>query len=136
MSDRPVAAKLLIKPGDAVWISDAARQPLLGPLPDGVGVLAGRPVDATWDRVAIVIADDASSVRAVFDAQSTALLAVPVVWILYPKANRTDVNRDSLWQMIAPYGLRPITQVAVDETWSALRFRPIRPDEAPFTGGR
>ena len=64
-----------------------------------------------------------------------ALHEVPVVWVLYPKGNRTDVNRDSLWRLIAPYGLRPITQVAVDETWSALRFRPIRPDEPPFTGG-
>ena len=136
MSDRPVAAKLLIKPGDAVWISDAARRSLLGQLPDGVAVVGGGPVDGTRDRVAVVIADDAASVRSVFDAQAASLLAVPVVWILYPKANRTDVNRDSLWRMIAPYGLRPITQVAVDETWSALRFRPIRPDEAPFTGGQ
>lgn len=93
-------------------------------------------MDGTRDRVAVVVADDAASVRSVFDAQAGSLLGVPVVWILYPKANRTDINRDSLWQMIAPYGFRPITQVAVDDTWSALRFRPIRPDEAPFTGGQ
>jgi lysophospholipase L1-like esterase len=32
--------------------------------------------------------------------------------------------------------MRPITQIALDETWSALRFRPLAPGEAPFTGGR
>ena len=33
------------------------------------------------------------------------------------------------------YGMRPIGQVAVDEVWSAMRFRPNRPGEAPFVGG-
>jgi hypothetical protein len=32
--------------------------------------------------------------------------------------------------------MRPVSQVAVDEVWSALRFRPLRPGEPPFTGGR
>jgi hypothetical protein len=32
--------------------------------------------------------------------------------------------------------MRPISQVAVDEVWSALRFRPLKEGEAPFTGGR
>jgi hypothetical protein len=37
---------------------------------------------------------------------------------------------------VGEYGLRPIGQVAIDEIWSALRFRPLKPGEAPFTGGR
>lgn len=32
--------------------------------------------------------------------------------------------------------MRPVSQVAVDEVWSAPRFRPLKPDEPPFTGGR
>ena len=28
--------------------------------------------------------------------------------------------------------MRPITQVSLDETWSALRFRPLKPDEPLF----
>jgi len=32
--------------------------------------------------------------------------------------------------------MRPVSQVSVDEVWSALRFRPLREGEAPFTGGR
>jgi hypothetical protein len=60
---------------------------------------------------------------------------VPAFWIAYPKGGRADINRDSLWPRLAAHGLRPITQVAIDETWSGLRFRPLRPDEPPFTGG-
>ena len=133
MSDRPVAAKLLIKAGNAVWLSDASRAALLGPLPDGASLAASGPADSAV--VAVLVGDDAVTVTALLEAHAPALHEVPVVWVLYPKGNRTDVNRDSLWRLIAPYGLRPITQVAVDETWSALRFRPIRPDEPPFTGG-
>ena len=133
MSDKPVAAKLLIKPGNAVWLSDASREALLGPLPDGASLAASGPGDGAV--VAVLVGDDAATVTSLLEAHAPALHEVPVVWVLYPKGNRTDVNRDSLWRLIAPYGLRPITQVAVDETWSALRFRPIRPDEPPFTGG-
>ena len=57
------------------------------------------------------------------------------LWICYPKGGRADINRDSLWPMLRRYGLRPITQVAIDEVWSALRFRPLKPGEQQFTGG-
>ena len=53
-----------------------------------------------------------------------------------PKANRADLNRDTLWPVLVEYGMRPVSQVAVDEVWSALRFRPLKPGEPPFTGGR
>jgi hypothetical protein len=53
-----------------------------------------------------------------------------------PKANRADLNRDTLWPVLGEYGMRPVSQVAVDEVWSALRFRPRKPGQPPFTGGR
>ena len=132
MSDKPVAAKLLIKPGARLWLSDESLAGLIQPLPDDVAV-AGGPAGAS---VALVFAGDAATARAALDEHAEALKAVAVVWFLYPKGGRADINRDSLWPIVAEYGLRPITQVSVDETWSALRFRPLAPGEAPFTGGR
>jgi hypothetical protein len=32
--------------------------------------------------------------------------------------------------------MRPNSQVALDDIWSALRFRPLQPGEEPFTGGK
>ncbi len=32
---------------------------------------------------------------------------------------------DTLWPILAGYGMRTIAQVAIDEVWSALRFRPL-----------
>ena len=53
-----------------------------------------------------------------------------------PQGHRADLNRDTLWPVLGEYGMRPVSQVAVDEVWSALRFRPLKPGEPPFTGGR
>ena len=58
------------------------------------------------------------------------------MWVAYPKGNRTDLNRDSLWPILGEFGMRPISQVAIDEVWSALRFRPLADGEPPFTGER
>lgn len=50
-----------------------------------------------------------------------------VLWICYPKASskryRCDFNRDTGWQVCGKYNLEPVRQVAVNEDWSALRFR-------------
>jgi hypothetical protein len=127
-----VADKLLIKPGSTIWASDEERLGLIGRLPDGVRPVAD-PASAT---TALVFADDAATLRRVVDARGDALRDVAVLWVAYPKGGRADINRDTLWPMLSPLGLRPITQVAIDETWSALRFRRLEPGEAPFTGGR
>jgi hypothetical protein len=130
MAARTVADKLLIRPGATVWISNPARAALLGPLPPGAAVAeAPGGVD-----VAVVVAPDAATARAIVEANEPALRGTSAFWVLYPKAGRADINRDTLWPILAESGFRPIAQVAVDETWSALRFRPLRPGEEPFAG--
>jgi hypothetical protein len=124
---KSVASKLLIKPGARVFTTHPDRVPLLGPLPDGAAVTD----ELDGATVAIAFADDAASLRALLARQAAGLAAADVLWVAYPKGNRTDVNRDSLWPILAEHGLRPISQAAVDDVWSALRFRPLRPGEAP-----
>jgi len=57
-----------------------------------------------------------------------------VVWFVYPKqtsrAMKSDLNRDICWEALKPLGLQPVRQVAIDEDWSALRFKPAG-DRAP-----
>jgi hypothetical protein len=48
------------------------------------------------------------------------------LWIAYPKKTpgmKTDLSRDVGWEDVERASLSAVTQVAVDETWSALRFR-------------
>jgi hypothetical protein len=50
-----------------------------------------------------------------------------IFWICYPKGTSkvdTDLNRDILWEIIKVKGLNAVSMIAVDETWSAMRFRP------------
>jgi hypothetical protein len=125
---KTVARKLAVKPGNVVWISHADRSDLIGELPEGATV-GKKAADAD---VAVVFADDAASLREILTANKADIATPPVVWVAYPKANKTDINRDSLWPIVAEYGLRPNGQVAIDETWSALRFRAYKEGEAPF----
>jgi hypothetical protein len=128
---RTTAEKLAIKPGAAVHVAPAERLALLGPLPDG----ARQVDDLGAADTAVVFVDDAAAVRANMDANADAYRAIGSVWVVYPKGNRADINRDSLWPILSAYRFRPNTQIAIDDTWSALRFRPDREGEAPFTLG-
>lgn len=50
-----------------------------------------------------------------------------VVWFCYPKSSskryKCEFNRDTGWYALGKAGMEPVRQVAVDEDWSALRFR-------------
>ena len=51
-----------------------------------------------------------------------------MLWIAYAKGTskvKTDVNRDILWKAIEPIGWQPVRQIALDEVWSAMRFKPV-----------
>ncbi|MCC6462577.1 MAG: YdeI/OmpD-associated family protein [Saprospiraceae bacterium] len=52
-----------------------------------------------------------------------------VLWLAYPKSSskryRCDFNRDTGWAMLGTLGFEPVRQVAIDEDWSALRFRRV-----------
>ena len=131
MAEKTVADKLLIKPGTSLWLSDEARRGLLGPTPDGVELTS----DATTASTAIVFADDAASVRRRFATDGTALLGSGTLWVLYPKGNKADINRDSLWPILTEFDSDRSAR-----SRSTRRGRPSgsghSPGEAPFTGGR
>lgn len=52
-----------------------------------------------------------------------------VIWFAYPKASsrkyKCEFNRDNGWAVLGQLGLEPVRQVAIDEDWSALRFRRV-----------
>jgi hypothetical protein len=50
-----------------------------------------------------------------------------LLWVSYPKRSSkidSDLSRDDMWELYTGAGLRPVSQISVDETWSAVRFRP------------
>jgi hypothetical protein len=114
-----LAAKLQIKPGMTVATIAA---------PDGGPDLSGAGPAAIPAEAGAVIAfarhkDELAAVAAdAIDAARDDRLA----WVAYPKAGQldTDLSRDSLAAALSGHGIRPVRQVALDDVWSALRFRP------------
>ncbi len=67
------------------------------------------------------------------DQVSAALVAAAegdaTLWIAYPKASskkyRCEFTRDIKWPVLGAADYEPVRQVAIDEDWSALRFRKV-----------
>jgi hypothetical protein len=129
LAEKTTAAKLLVKPGTTAWASHPEHASLLEPLPEGAAW-----TDAIADATtAVLFADDERSLRGLLAQHADALARPEHLWIAYRKGGRADINRDSLYPIVAELtGMRPITQISLDATWSALRFRPLKPGEAPF----
>lgn len=49
------------------------------------------------------------------------------VWVAYPKGSskryKSELHRDSGWKPMGALGFEPVRMIAIDEDWSALRFR-------------
>jgi hypothetical protein len=71
--------------------------------------------------------------RAEVDRLSKALCAKAagdcLLWFAYPKGTSKkyscDFNRDNGWAVLQKNGFDTVRQVAIDEDWSALRFRRV-----------
>lgn len=51
-----------------------------------------------------------------------------LIWVAYPKKSsknyQSDLSRDVFWNAYRELGLEPVRQIALNDDWSALRFRP------------
>lgn len=94
------------------------------------GVILHRDA-AGLDRVefALVFATTNAQLQAGADAVLAKARGDAVVWFAYPKGTskryRCEFNRDSGWAPLAAAGFEGVRQVAIDEDWSALRFRRV-----------
>jgi len=112
-----VTAKLQIKPGQSVAV---LKLPPDVAFP--VSPTSAEPAAADVVIGFAVTRQDLDALAAVIEAAKANRLA----WIGYPKAGKlgTDLNRDKLVAAVTPEGVQPVRQVSIDDTWSALRFRP------------
>ncbi|MFE5220071.1 MULTISPECIES: DUF3052 family protein [unclassified Streptomyces] len=121
-------SKLQIKPGQSVVVLGKPDDlPLEVEAAGGVAAGDAASADAaSADAVLVFVTASGdllgADARAVLDAARRDALA----WVAYPKGGKlgTDLNRDTLAAALSAHGVRPVRQIAVDDTWSALRFRP------------
>jgi hypothetical protein len=116
-----VGEKLQLKPGQSLFVADKPSGLTLDLPPESAQTDDLGSADAAL--FFCVTRRDLERARAMLVA---AAREDRLVWLGYPKARQlgTDLNRDSLWELLSGDGIRPVRQIAIDETWSALRFRP------------
>ncbi|MGO1544691.1 MAG: hypothetical protein ACTHXA_10170 [Gulosibacter sp.] len=127
----PLPKRLHLKPDATV-----AFWPEVNDLPSAVQDFASdHTTVATIDEADFVAvnAPDHATATKFLDSQLTNLAETPAVWLIYPKGNRTDINRDSLWTLLAEYGWRAVSNISIDDTNSSIRIRPLKPGEEPRT---
>jgi len=85
--------------------------------------LTARPADAD---VVLLFVRNRDELAREWPAIAGSVRDSAVVWVSYPKksgAMTTDLSRDVGWEPVGDTGFEGVSQVAVDETWSALRFK-------------
>jgi hypothetical protein len=122
----PIAQKLLFKRGfrSAVVNAPEGYMEQLRPLPEGVSVT--EKLGSNHDLVQI-FARDAAELEKLGSSAIGAVRDTGLLWVCYPKGGEkagTDLNRDILWNLMGKMGRVGVSMVAIDDTWSAMRFRP------------
>jgi hypothetical protein len=125
MSSKTLIQKLAIKPNTCFVLLHAPEGylALLGDLPDGV--ILHQELVPEADIIQFFTTE-----RTVLELQlpvlKQALKPKGILWVTYPKGTSgvaTDLSREIIWQMGEPLHLKPVGMVAVDQVWSAFRFK-------------
>jgi hypothetical protein len=120
------AAKLQMKSGHRVLLMHPPEgyPEALAPLPERVEIVTGMEPPVS---LVLLFVDQ----RAVLDAALPQVIPLldgsTLFWIAYRKGGSkagTDLNRDRLWEALVPWNWSPVTLIALDDRWSAMRFRP------------
>ena len=117
----PLARKLNLRAGMRVRVDGLPSELSLDL--DGVAVVEGT---SDVDGLVAFAIEDADVDRAAADVVALAK-ADRISWIAYPKAKQlgTTLTRDTLRFRFADEGVHAIRQVSIDDTWSAVRYRPM-----------
>lgn len=125
----PLFTKLNLKDQAAIMVlnAPASFEPELAALK---GVTVHRDA-AEVENIAFALAF-VTTLAEVHDAAAALLPKAQgdaIVWFAYPKGSskryRCEFNRDNGWAVLGAAGFESVRMVAIDEDWSALRFRRV-----------
>lgn len=121
---RTTAEKLQIKPNIELLLGPSTPElrGLLDPLPEGVRVVEG--IDRDTHGVAVMFAHNREDLDALLTETLPLLTSPKAIWIAYPKGNRSDINRDSIWKRAEESGWTLNANISLSNTWSTVRLKP------------
>jgi hypothetical protein len=119
MSDKPVAERLQVK--------GTRTLALIGADPSAdkaIGAQSARTAPKTADVVVLFLRDCAAFEKDVAKTRD-AIRTDSIFWLAYPKLTSAlagDLSRDVIHKRSPALGLDTIAQIAIDDTWSAMRL--------------
>ena len=127
MAEKSVTQKLGLKSGRTLLVQLAP-----GPVD---GLLGAMPEGANWvDKgsgpfpIILVFAKNRATMVKALPAAKSKLENGGALWIAYVKGTSSkaaDINRDSIREHAASIGLDTVSQIAIDDDWSALRLKVV-----------
>jgi hypothetical protein len=118
---KEIAKKLKIKPDHTVLVLNSPEGYLSKSSTAERKIIAGK----RYDFVQLFVINK-QQLDKFFPKVLKTLKRETLLWITYPKkssAIKTDISRDYGWEVLDKNGYEANALVAIDETWSALRFR-------------
>lgn len=125
-STKPLTEKLRLESGQRALVLNAPNgyTDRLQPLPAGLW-LETAPGEGAYDFVHLFVQNQ-SELAEYGPVALDVLEEDALLWISYPKKSsgvESDLSRDEGWALLENAGYRPVAQAAVDDVWSAMRFR-------------
>jgi hypothetical protein len=119
-STKPLWQKLLVKDGTVALIAAPAGYDKL--FDGSPAKVTTRGSDAA--ETVLVFASDEGQLRKALPSVRARVAPGGNLWVAYRKGGK-ELHRDTLAELMKSNGYQPVALVAVDETWSALRVKPL-----------
>jgi len=123
VSDKPAAERLQVKGERRLAVVGASAA-----LEKTVGAAKAR-ADLARADVVLLFASDRAGLEARLPDVLEKMQDAAILWIAYPKLSSglaADLSRDIIHALAPKYGLDTVSQIAIDEDWSALRLKRVK----------
>jgi hypothetical protein len=116
VNQSPLPKKLRIQPGQRLLILNPPPGYVesLMPLPEGAQIVAATESEVDFCHL---FATNSAQLAELLPTALAACVYDGLFWISYPKKSskvKSDLSRDTLWELPGETGLRPVTQVSID----------------------
>ena len=123
MSDKPIAERLQVKGERRLAVVGAAAA-----VDNKIGVKTQR-CDISEADVILLFAADRGRLDSTLPTVLEKAARDAIIWIAYPKLTSKlagDLSRNLIHASAAKSGLDTVSQIAIDDDWSAMRVKRIR----------
>jgi len=128
MSDKSIAQKLFIKPGNKFLLVNppAGYIAQMGQLPEGTILMSD---SSCLVEVIQVFVTNRLELETQLPKLKELLAPKGMIWVTYHKGTskmKTDINRDTINAYAGSLGLQGVAMISIDDDWSALRLKLIQ----------